>query len=73
MTIVYCTNDYLKVLTVETVLPHNFPFGAILDLSFFHKGAMCLRGAFLSVSPTKKAFCENIVEGLNCFFLRCIV
>jgi hypothetical protein len=48
MTIVYCTNDDLKVLAVETVRPHNFPFGAILDLPFFHKGAMCLRGAFLS-------------------------
>jgi len=46
MTIVYCASDYLKVLT-ETVLPHSFPFGAILDLSFFHKGAICLRDAFL--------------------------
>jgi len=35
MTIAFCASDYLKVLKIETVLPHNFFFGAILDLSFF--------------------------------------
>jgi hypothetical protein len=47
MAVVYCASNYVKLLTIETVIPRNFNFGAILDSSYIYKGDVCLRGVFL--------------------------
>jgi hypothetical protein len=70
MAIAYCASDYVKVLTTETVLTHNFLFGAILDLSFFHEGAMFLRDAFLSSATYEEVLLRKYCGRATLFLFK---